>query len=73
MKLIAVIIHIHFVIHVLWTKQVISAAINAEVPQECRLSLPADYAKMTPPVQMVIFFIIFLITDECVLHELVQP
>ena len=63
MKQIAVIIHMHFLILVLWTKRVMSAAIIAEVPQECRLSLPADYAKMTPPVQMVIFCIIFLITD----------
>ena len=63
MKLIAVIIRIHFLFLVLWTKRVISTAINAEVPQECRLSLPADYAKNTPPVQMVIFCIILFMKD----------
>ena len=64
MKLIAIIIRVHLVILVLWTKRVISAAINAEVPQECRLSLPADYAKMTPPVEMVMVCKMLLMNDE---------
>ena len=55
---IAMIIRIQLVISALWSCRVISAVDNAERLQECKISLPAEYSKLIPPVQRVRIIVI---------------